>query len=191
MGRGILISATDTGAGKTYVTCLLGRRFRQEGFFARPLKPVESGCAKDADGRPLPADAAALRGAFAPELSMADICLYPLASVMSPHLAAREEGVIIDADMIRKRATGIAAVSDLLLVEGAGGITVELRDGYSFADLARDLSYPVLIVAQNRLGALNQLKLTVHFLRAERVPFFGVILNDASPEPFPAREVNV
>jgi dethiobiotin synthetase len=190
MGKGLLISATDTGAGKTYIACLLGKRLRQEGLVSRPLKPVESGCDTGADGRLFPADAAALRGAFAPELAITDICFYPLAPVMSPHLAAREAGVIVDTEMIKRRATGIAAVSDLLLLEGAGGITVNLKEGYSFADLARDLRYPVLIVAENRLGALNHLKLTIHFLEAEGLSFFGAILNDRSPEPFPARELN-
>jgi dethiobiotin synthetase len=81
-------------------------------------------------------------------------------------------------------------ISDYLLVEGAGGITVEIREGYTFADLARDLSLPVLVVAGNRLGVLNHLKLTLRYLESEGIPLWGVILNDGTQDCFPAREPN-
>lgn len=190
MGLGILITATDTGAGKTYVTCLLGKRLLREGIAVSPLKPAESGCAPGVDGRPFPADAAALRDAFAPGLSLSEVCPYPLSAVLSPHLAARAEGLSIDPARIRQTVIDAAETTDVVLIEGAGGLTVEIREGYSFADLARDLSLPVLIVAGNRLGALNHLKLTLHYLQSEAIPLFGVILNDLTPEPFSARESN-
>jgi dethiobiotin synthetase len=69
-------------------------------------------------------------------------------------------------------------------------VTVEIREGYSFGNLARDLSLPVLIVAENRLGVLNHLQLTIRYLQSEAIPLFGVILNDRDPETFPARELN-
>jgi dethiobiotin synthetase len=190
MGKGILITGTDTGAGKTVVACLLGKRLLREGVAVLPLKPVESGCAPGADGRPFPADAAMLRDAFAPELSLSSVCLYPLSAVLSPHLAARVQGVSVDPLQIRQTITSAAEAADVVLIEGAGGVTVELREGYSFADLARDLSLPVLIVSGNRLGVLNHLQLTMRYLQSEAIPLFGVILNDVTPEAFPARESN-
>ena len=190
MGQGILITGTDTGVGKTVVSCLLGKRLLREGVAAIPLKPVESGCAPGADGRPFPADAAALRNAFAPELPLSSICLYPLSAVLSPHLAARDEGVSIDPVRIRKTITDALGAADIVVIEGAGGLTVEIGEGYSFADLARDLFLPVLIVAGNRLGVLNHLQLTLRYLRSEAIPLFGVILNDTTPDAFPAREPN-
>ncbi|MBM4312682.1 MAG: dethiobiotin synthase [Deltaproteobacteria bacterium] len=190
MGQGILITGTDTGAGKTVVACLLGKRLLREGVAVLPLKPVESGCAPGVDGRPFPADAAALRDACAPGLSLSSVCLYPLAAVLSPHLAAREEGVSIDPMRIRQTITDAVAAADVVLIEGAGGVTVEIGDGYSFADLARDLSLPVVIVAGNRLGVLNHLQLTLRYLQSEAISLVGVILNDTTPEAFPARELN-
>jgi dethiobiotin synthetase len=190
MGRGIFITATDTGAGKTYVASLLGKRLRQEGLAVRPLKPVESGCAEGKDGHLFPADAAALRDAFAPGLPLSEVCFYPLSGALSPHLASRLEGVSIDFQKIRQRVTEAARRSDYLLVEGAGGISVEIREGYTFSDLARDLSLPVLVVAGNRLGVLNHFKLTLRYLESEGIPLFGVILNDGTQEFFPAREPN-
>ncbi|MGA6993280.1 MAG: dethiobiotin synthase [Candidatus Deferrimicrobiaceae bacterium] len=188
--KAILITGTDTGAGKTYVSCLLGKAMREKGFAVRPLKPVESGCKPGADGAPFPGDASSLREAFAPDLPLSAVCLYPLAAPLSPHLAAGAEGVAIDVDRIRSAIAGAAEASDIVLVEGAGGITVEICEGYSFADLAKDARLPVLVVAQNRLGALNHVCLTLHFLRSGAVPVAGVVLNDTTPEPFPARDGN-
>src|SRR3989339_939878 len=173
MGQGILVTGTDTGAGKTVVACLLGRRLLREGVAVLPLKPVESGCSPGAGGRPFPADAAALRDAFAPEVSLSSVCCYPLSAVLSPHLAARAEGVSIDPERIRQTIAGAAEAADIVLVEGAGGLIVEIREGYSFADLARDLSLPVLIVAGNRPGGLDHLQLTIRYLRSAAIPLFG------------------
>ncbi len=190
MGKAILVTGTDTGVGKTYVTCLLGKRLREAGIGVRPLKPVESGCLPGPDGRPYPADAAALRDAVAPSLPLSAICLHALPAPLSPHLAAAAAGVTVDPERIRRSVTDAANASDLVLVEGAGGIAVEIGAGYSFAGLARDLSLPVLVVAGNRLGVLNHLSLTVRYLQAEGLRLLGVVLSDTSPEPFPARESN-
>ena len=189
-GRAILITGTDTGVGKTYVACLLGKRLREAGIDVRPLKPVESGCLPGPDGRPHPSDAAALRDAVAPGLPLSAVCLHALAAPLSPRLAAEAEGVRVDPARVRRSVTDAAGAADLVLVEGAGGIAVELRDGYSFADLARDLSLPVLVVAGNRLGVLNHLELTIRYLESERLRLLGVVLSDPSPGPFPAREPN-
>ncbi len=190
MGGAILVTGTDTGVGKTYVSCLLGRQAAGLGIRVRPLKPVESGCAPGAGGRPFPADAAALRGAIAPDAALDEICLYRLAAPVSPHLAARAERVDVDPARVREAVSRAASLSDLVIVEGAGGIAVEIRDGYSFADLARDLALPVLVVAGNRLGVLSHLRLTLSFLGSGGIPVLGVVLNDCSPGPFPARESN-
>ncbi|MGE5699363.1 MAG: dethiobiotin synthase [Deltaproteobacteria bacterium] len=185
-----LVTGTDTGVGKTRVACMLGRRLAAEGLAVFPFKPVESGCPPGPEGKPSPADAAALRDAFAPRLALADVCLYPLPAPMSPHVAARLAGVRIDPERIRKAAVAAAAASDIVLAEGAGGIAVEIVEGYTFADLARDLSMHVLVVAENRLGVLNCLRLTVRYLESEGLDLAGVVLNDRSADPFPARETN-
>lgn len=190
MGRAILVTGTDTGAGKTYVACLLGKAVRGAGFSVRPFKPVESGCRRGADGTAFPEDASGLREAFAPDLPLSAICLYPLRAPLSPHQAAREEAVAIDTGRIEGAIAEARVTFDLVLVEGVGGIAVELREGYRIADLAKRMALPVLVVAENRLGVLNHLTLTVHFLRSEGLSVFGVILNDRTPDPFPARDRN-
>jgi len=190
MGTAILITGTDTGAGKTHAACLLGRRLVREGFSVRPMKPVESGCPPGGDGRPLPADATALRDAVAPGLPLSEVCLYPLRDPLSPHLAARREGTRIDPARIRDAIAAAAASAEIVLVEGAGGILVELTEGYAFADLAREMDLPVLVVAEDRLGVLNHLGLTWRFLGEAGRDRGGVILNERSPGPFPGRRHN-
>lgn len=189
-GRAILVTGTDTGAGKTYVACLLGRAVRESGLFVRPVKPVESGCRPGPDGTPFPEDASALREAVAPDLPLSAVCLYPLFAPLSPHLAAREEEVAIDPGRILGAIAEAREQCDLVLVEGVGGVAVELREGYRIADLAKHAALPVLVVAENRLGVLNHLTLTLHFLRSGGLSVFGVVLNDRTPDPFPARERN-
>jgi dethiobiotin synthetase len=83
-----------------------------------------------------------------------------------------------------------AEKSDTVLIEGAGGISVEISEGYSFADLARDLSIPVLLVVGNRLGALNHARLTITYLNIKGLPLFGVVLNDLDDSPSASRESN-
>ena len=188
--KAFFITGTDTGVGKTWFACLLGRRLAAAGIVVHPLKPVESGCASGADGKPYPADAAALRDAMAPRLPLESVCLYPLSAPVSPHLAARMEGVMIDPAPIRRMVEAAAEASDIVLVEGAGGIAVEIRDGCTFADLARDLSLPVLLVAGNRLGVLNHARLTISYLLDGGNSLFGVVLNDLSPDHSPSWKTN-
>ncbi len=186
----MLVTGTDTGAGKTYAACLIAKRLAAEGISVFPLKPVESGCDPGPGGGPFPADAEALRLAARPSAPLSDVCPYPLSAPLSPHLAARMEGVSIDVGRIRAAVEEASAGCDVVLVEGAGGISVEIVEGYSFADLARDASLAVLVVAGNRLGVLNHLRLTLRYLESERLPLAGVVLSDLSAEPSPARRTN-
>lgn len=190
VGRAILVTGTDTGAGKTYVACLLGKALRGAGLSVRPFKPVESGCPRGADGAPFPGDASRLREAVAPDLPLSAVCLYPLRAPLSPHQAAREEAVAIENGRILGAIAEARDAFDLVLVEGVGGVAVELREGYRVADLAKCAALSVLVVAENRLGVLNHLTLTLHFLRSGGLSVFGVILNDRTADPFPARERN-
>ena len=172
------------------MTCLLCKRLREEGRIIRPFKPVESGCEKDQNGNLIPADATALRDVAAPGLAVEDVCFYRLTAPVSPHLAAQIDGVTIDTDRIVRAIRAGEQGADLVIVEGAGGITVELREGYSFAQLAADLGYPALLVAENRLGILNQVALNLHYLEQRGIPLLGVILNNRTVKVSPATQTN-
>src|SRR3972149_12078015 len=119
--KGILVTGTDTGAGKTYVSCLLGKAMRGKGFAVHPFKPVESGCDPGTDGAPFPADARSLRDAIAPDLPLPEVCLYALSAPLSPHLAARAEGIAIDTGRILAAGAKAAGAPGLVRAGGGGG----------------------------------------------------------------------
>ncbi|MFN8543806.1 MAG: dethiobiotin synthase [Candidatus Binatia bacterium] len=175
--RGLFVTGTDTGVGKTFVTCALARALRARGQRVAVLKPVETGVVGE------PADAVALREAAADPAPLDDICPYRLRAPLAPAVAAAAEGVGIDVErlvtLIRRRA----AAADVLLVEGAGGLLVPLTANVTNLDLALRTDLPVLIVAANRLGTVNHTALTAHVAAAASLRLVGFVLSQASPEP--------
>jgi dethiobiotin synthetase len=169
--RGLFVTGTDTGVGKTLISSALLRHARRLGLVPIPFKPAETGCAPD------PADARALWYAAAPPIDEAEVCLYALRLPVAPLAAAEAEGVRIDPQRIAHRATTLAAKGDLLLVEGAGGLLVPYADGVTGVDLAKQLGLALLVVARTALGTVNHTALTLREAARNDVPVAGLILN--------------
>jgi dethiobiotin synthetase len=174
--RGLFVTATDTGVGKTEVACALLRAARQAGLDVGAMKPAQSGdepgVASDAERL-----AEAAGGGDPPEL----VCPYRFAPPLAPGVAARLAGVEISLERILEAAGALAARHQALLVEGAGGLLVPLTPTRSYADLAVALGLPVLLVARAGLGTVNHVALTVEALRARRLELAGVVLNRTGP----------
>ena len=153
----LFVTGTDTGVGKSYVSALL-----VAGLEAAYWKPVQSGADADADWVRRVAGLPAER--VLPET-------YRLRAPLSPHEAARREGVQIEMSRFvlpkRKR----------LIVEGAGGVMVPLDDRHLMVDLMVDLGLPVLVVARSELGTINHTLLTLDQLRRRGCPLWGVVVN--------------
>jgi dethiobiotin synthase len=181
VGESFLLTGTDTGVGKTFVGSLLLKSCIRSKVDAIAIKPVETGCAPTPDGMLMPADAMVYI-ALLPDgsVTLNDICFYRYREPVSPNIAARREGDLPDPDVIKEKIQGEVKRRDVVLVEGAGGIMVEILDGYSFLDLASDLDMQVIIVAPNRLGVLNQVALNVKILRESGIRIGGILLNDLS-----------
>ena len=158
----LFVTGTDTGVGKSYVAALL-----VAGLEAAYWKPVQSGADADADWVRRVAGLPAER--VLPET-------YRLRAPLSPHEAARREGVQIEMSRFvlpkRKR----------LIVEGAGGVMVPLDDRHLMVDLMVDLGLPVLVVARSELGTINHTLLTLDQLRRRGCPLWGVVVN-GPPNP--------
>jgi dethiobiotin synthetase len=167
----IFVTGTDTGVGKTVVTCALAAAFARRGRRVGVVKPAETGCRPDAE------DAAALATAAGDPAPLADVCPYRLPEPLAPSLAAERAGVAIDVGALTALVRRRAAAVDVLLVEGAGGLLVPLTRETSFADLARRLDAPVLVVVGSRLGAINHALLTFEVLAARRLPIAGFVVN--------------
>ena len=190
--RGLFITGTDTGVGKTYVAALIAQALVAAGKRVGVYKPAASGCRR-AGNELISDDALALWNAAGRPKTLAEVCPQRFAAPLAPHLAARAEGQELDAALLR---AGLEAWRDceIVLVEGAGGLMSPLGDEEYVADLALDFGLPLIVVAPNRLGVVNQTLQTLITAAAFRdgLPVAGVILNEIGPpeQSDPSRETN-
>ena len=177
--RGLFISGTDTEIGKTYCTALIAKALVAAGRKVGVYKPAASGCEMQ-DGQLVSEDAVALWQAAEQPLTLEAVCPQRFAAPLAPHLAAKEEGKTIDAELLR---TGIAAWQgqcDIVLVEGAGGLLSPMGEEEYVADLALDFGYPLVVVTANKLGVLHHTLATLIAAATFRdgLEVAGVVLND-------------
>lgn len=174
--RGVFVTGTDTGVGKTWVAARLIRDLRGPVPDVRPLKPVESGCMQSG-GELRAQDAETLREAAQLARSEPVVC-YQLRAPVAPMLAARQEGVSIRLQDL----VGFCRREGTLVVEGAGGWRTPLAEDGDVQALASELGLPILVVAEDRLGAINQVLLTCESVQKSHCRLAGVILNRLRPE---------
>ena len=177
--RGLFITGTDTGVGKTIVTGGLAAILRARGVAVGVMKPAETGCAL-ADGNLIPSDAAFLRTMSGVQDPLETVVPYRFREPLAPAVAAEREGAHISTPKLVEHFEKIAARYDFTLVEGAGGLLVPLNAEYLILDLIKLLKLPILIVARADLGTINHTLLTVRCARHEKVPIAGIVLNTLS-----------
>jgi len=147
-----------------------------------PMKPVQTGAARDGAGRlraPDLEEALAAAGLAPPDAERDELAPYRYEPACSPHLAARLAGQPIRIERIVEVATRLAARHRAVIVEGAGGVMAPLGQGRTMLDLAAALGTPALLVARAGLGTLNHVLLSLAALRGRGVPIAGVVLNEA------------
>ena len=149
IARGIFVTGTDTGVGKTRVATALLRAFVAAGGRAVGMKPVAAGVDPAAA---LNADVAALVAAGNVQAPLADVNPFAFAPAIAPHVAATAAGRAIDLDRIAAAYASLARRADLVVVEGAGGALVPLDEQRDMLDIASRLGLPVLLVVGMRLG---------------------------------------
>jgi dethiobiotin synthetase len=183
--RGLFVTGTDTGVGKTLVSAGLLRLARRAGRVPIPFKPVETGC------DPEPADALRLWRAAQPPVNPAEVCFLPLSLPAAPALAAAAARLRIDLDRIAERARHLAARGDFLLVEGAGGLLVPYAGALTTADLAAMLGLPLLVVGRTALGTINHVALTLAEAARRDLEVAACVLNRTEPDIAPHEGGNV
>lgn len=179
MHKGIFITGTDTGVGKTYITIGLLRALQNMGFNVCPMKPVETGCGTF-NGRLVPEDALKLVCAVEADEPLKLINPYRFKQPLSPAVAAELEGAVIRKQDIISAYKQLSKKYDITIVEGAGGIMVPVYRKYLFLDLIKDLNLPVIIVARSVLGTINHTLLTIEAARSKGLRILGVIINHSS-----------
>ena len=171
MSRGIFITGTDTGVGKTHVTAALLTELRRRGISAAAFKPIACGIGGRHDAELY----AAIMNHEQPLKVINPVYLHhPLA----PSVAAKLERKSIDLCKILRTYQQLTAIYSVVLVEGAGGLLVPIWENYFVADLAKALDLPLVIVARLGLGTINHTLLTVRQTKAYRLKIAGLILND-------------
>jgi dethiobiotin synthetase len=165
------VTGTDTGVGKTVVATALITTLRHSGVQVAPMKPVETGGGDDAV-----------------RLSIAAGDMYPLdlvrpisfAEPLAPLVAARRAHAPIDVAVLNAAFSQLRSMSDTIVVEGAGGLLVPVTDTETFATLFKRWELELIVVAANRLGAVNHTLLTVECARVHGLTVRGVVLNTIS-----------
>jgi len=189
MGKGIFITGTDTGVGKTFFACGLAALLKESGYKVGVMKPAETGC-DQGEGKLVPRDAAALKEASGCEIPLEQICPYQFREPLAPSVAAEREGTRIDIDRLMSVYSEISAAHDITIVEGAGGLLVPLLPSYTYADFAKVLKLPLIVVAANKLGMINHLLLTLEHASCKGLSVLGYVLNQIESQPSLAADTN-
>jgi len=178
--RGIYVTGTDTGVGKTIASAALLHALRARGLHAVGMKPVASGCASTADGWRND-DALVLLAASDPALIYEDVNPYALPAATAPELAAREIGIEVALQPIIDAYRRLAAQADVIVVEGVGGWAAPLSARLDQRELVRALDLSVVMVVGLRLGCINHARLTADAITDDDARLAGWIGNDVDP----------
>jgi dethiobiotin synthetase len=178
--RGVFITGTDTGVGKTLVAAGVLRALSTAGLRAVGMKPIASGALETATGI-RNEDALLLQAASSASRPYEEVNPYLFAAAIAPHLAAAEAGVKIELSRILGAFQRLCIGADAVVVEGVGGWQVPLADGLQLPDLVRALSLPVILVVGLRLGCLNHAQLSARAIREDGLMLAGWVANSIDP----------
>jgi dethiobiotin synthetase len=183
--RGLFITGTDTGVGKTTLAAALLTVLRQRGVNAAPMKPVHTGCLRRGSRLIVPDLEFCLAAADlnpVPEERLW-MCPYPLMLASSPHLAAQQARLHISKETIVRCFHKILRRYDTVLVEGAGGVLAPLSWRHTMLDLMKTLGLSVLLAARPGLGTINHTLLSLRELQRARLRVLGVVFVENRPGP--------
>jgi dethiobiotin synthetase len=180
MKRGIFVTGTDTGVGKTLVASALAYLLKNQGLDVGVMKPVATGAKRGAHGL-VSEDAVLLMeavGSQDPYQLVNPICL---PSPLAPMVASQLDGQPIELDSIWTAFKSLRKMHEFLVVEGIGGLLVPIMKDFYVADMVRRMGLPLLIVSRPSLGTINHTLLTIEGARRRRLTIKGVVLNNTSP----------
>jgi len=176
MKQAFFITGTDTGVGKTFVTCQLLRHYAAQGLKVVGMKPVAAG-RELVHGAWVHDDVQKLIAASNVVAPIELINPYCFDEAIAPHIAAEKAGIEIKIDVIFHAYQQLSELADVVIVEGAGGFLVPLNDKETLADLVAALSIPVIVVVGVKLGCINHALLTAEAVTARGLHFYGWVAN--------------
>ncbi|MFN3871156.1 MAG: dethiobiotin synthase [Aquificaceae bacterium] len=167
--KAILITATDTGVGKTFVSYNLAYALKERGIKVGYLKPIET------DVKDVPQDGSLVASITGQSLEEVVPVRYRLP--LSPYAGILEEGKDFSLEDLKRHFTEMMEKYDFLIVEGAGGVAVPIKRNYNYAHLAKDWRLKTLLVARAKLGTINHTFLSWYYMKALGVEPLGIVMN--------------
>lgn len=174
---GIFITGTDTNIGKTVVAAGLAGAIKNMGYSVGVMKPVQSG-ALEKNGRLYSQDAELIAAAAGSHDEEKLLCPVLLRQPLAPAVAAEMEGNTVDVRLIKNACIELEKRHDIVIVEGAGGIAVPLKNRFLISDLIKCLGLPAIIVARPDIGTINHTFLTVEYAKKCGISIIGVVINN-------------
>lgn len=183
--QGIFITGTDTGVGKTVITAALAWTMVKAGKRTVVMKPVQTGT-----GLPGLTDIEFVEKVLGSDYILDEVCPYRFPEPLSPLTASMISGKKIDVEKIKRAFLKLKSIHDVVIVEGAGGLLVPIREDYLMCDLASDLGLSLLIVTRPGLGTLNHTALTVESAKSRGLDILGIVINCFPSVPGEAERTN-
>lgn len=178
MSKTWFVTGTDTGVGKTAVSCGLLAAAAARGLRTAAVKPVAAGCDENGQNE----DALYLQAAMTDDLEYSQINPVALEAAIAPHIAAQLEGKSLQASRLAGLCRGVMlGGADLVLIEGAGGWRVPLNPRETLADLAIELQVGVIMVVGMRLGCINHALLTAEAIQRDGLQLVAWVANQPGP----------
>lgn len=184
MSKKLFITGTGTDIGKTYVSGLIVKKLRESGRSAAYYKAAMSGNRRRMDGSLIPGDALQVKTMSGIGQTLEEMCPYIYENAVSPHLASRVEGNPVQRSVVQKTFREVCNRYDYVTMEGSGGITCPLcfdEDKLWLDEMVKELGLSSVLIADAGLGTINDVVLTVSYMRAKELPIKGIIFNHFHP----------
>lgn len=176
--RGVFITATDTGVGKTLVASALVACLTQRGIDVGVMKPIETGVSRATRAW---SDGVRLRRAAGSHDPMAEVCPYVFRLPVAPLSAARAERTAVQISTITRAFRALSQKHAFMVVEGVGGVCVPITESLSLLDIIHQMKLRAIVVGQSGLGGINHALLTLRALRRRKIPIAALVLNQCRP----------
>ena len=176
--RGVFITATDTGVGKTLVASALVMRLIQRGIDVGVMKPIETGVSRSTKSQ---SDGARLRRAAGSHDPIAEVSPYVFRLPVAPLSAARAEKTTVQIATIMRAFRALSQKHAFMLVEGVGGVQVPITQSLNMLDIIYRMKLHAIVIGPSGLGGINHALLTLHALRRRKIPIMALVLNQCRP----------
>ena len=183
--KGIFVTGTDTGVGKTVVSATIAWTLQQSGKRVAAMKPIQTGAGEDGL-----LDIEFIQKVMGTNYPLEAVCPYRFPMPLAPLAASNLAGERIDIERIKSAYFDLSSRHEIVIVEGAGGLLVPITETYFMSDLAHDLELGLIIVIRPGLGTLNHTLLTLEYARSHGLNILGFVINNFPDSPNLAERMN-